>query len=531
MRISSLQIFDIANRSMTDLNGAITKTQEQISSGKRVITPADDPVASTKILQLNEELANVKQYASNINAARNSLSLSETNLSGVTDLIHRIQELAISAGNTATLSKNEYEAFASEVDSRLQELLNLVNTRNANGDHIFAGFKSRTQPFTGDALSGFRYNGDEGQQHIKVANNSYIAATDSGKYAFTDIQSSENTISTYLSPFNTSEPPIKISVGRVVDQKIYDDFYPEDIVITFNPDGNIVPQGKNFTATEKSTGRILLENQPYVPGKEVEVSGVAVKISGNPVSGVAATPATQFFGAQSVTGTFDFTASPQTIQVRVGGITQALVLDTNITSTADLAANLNDVANGNAGRLAALGIRVDAQGFHMDKGINFSISNGSAAVDTVMGLQTLAGSQSVDGVLTKPGDRAFIDSSNRQDILTTLARFSETLKAYDGSPESRRAITQTVASTLGNLNFAQTAVLNVVSTIGARVNTLDSTDSQHLDTQVVGQKVLSDISNLDYAEAATRLSQQSMVLEATQQTFIRVSQLTLFSKL
>lgn len=531
MRISSLQIFDIANRNMSDLSGAITKTQEQISSGKRVLTPADDPVASTKILQLTEELSNVKQYSANINSARNSLSLTEASLNGVTDLIHRIQELAISAGNTATLSKNEYAAFASEVDSRLQELMNLVNTKNANGDYIFAGFKSRQQPFTGDALSGFRYNGDEGQQKIKVANNTFIPATDSGKSAFVDVPSSTNTINTYVSPSNKSDPPLKISVGRVVDQKIYDEFYPEDIVITFNADGNVVPQGKNFTATAKSTGRVLLNNQPYTPGQEITVQGVAVKISGNPVSGVAAVPATQSFGAQLPTGPFDFSASPQTIQIRVGSITQSLVLDANITNTADLAANLNDVANGNAARLASLGIRVDAQGLHMDQGINFSISSGSAAVDTVMGLTTSTGSQSVDGVLAIAGDRAFVDSSNRQDILTTLARFSETLKAYDGSAASRQAITGVVASTLDNLNFAQTSVLNVVSTIGARVNTIDSTESQHLDTQVVGEKVLSDLSHLDYAEAATRLSQQSMVLEATQQSFIRVSQLTLFSKL
>jgi flagellar hook-associated protein 3 FlgL len=531
MRISSLQIFDIATRNMSDLGGSITKTQEQISSGKRVLTPADDPVASTKILQLNEELANVKQYATNINSARNSLSLTETSLNGVTDLIHRIQELAVSAGNTATLSKNEYTAFASEVDSRLQELMNLVNTKNANGDYIFAGFKSRQQPFTGDALSGFRYNGDEGQQKIKVANNTFIPSTDSGKNAFTDVVSSENTINTYVSPTNTSNPPLKIGVGRVVDQKVYDDFYPEDIVITFNADGNIVPQGKNFTATEKSTGRVLLDNQPYLPGQEVTIKGVAVKISGNPMSGVAAVPATQSFGAQTATGAFDFSTTPQSVQIRAGSITQTLVLDANINNTADLATALNNVANGNAARLASLGMRVDAQGFHMDKGINFSISGGSAAVDTVMGLTTVAGTQSADGVLAKAGDRAFIDSSNRQDILTTLARFSETLKAYDGSTTSHQAITSAVASTLDNLNFAQTSVLNIVSTVGARMNTLDATDSQHLDTQVVGQKILSDLSNLDYAEAATRLSQQSMVLEATQQAFIRVSQLTLFSKL
>ncbi|MEY4590606.1 MAG: flagellar hook-associated protein 3 [Pseudomonadota bacterium] len=531
MRISSIQIFDIANRSMSDLNGAIVNTQEQISSGKRVLTPADDPVASTKILQLNEELANVKQFTANISSARNSLSLTETSLDGVNGIIHRVQELAIQAGNTATLSKNEYTALASEVDSRLQELMNLTNTKNSNGDFIFSGFKSHTQPFTGDALSGFRYNGDEGQQHIKVANNTFIPSSDSGKAAFTDVVSSKNTINTYASPANMSSPPVKIGVGRVLDQKVYDEFYPEDIVITFNADGNVAPHGKNFTATEKSTGRIILENKPYIPGQEITIKGVAVKISGNPVSGTAAVPATQLFGAQAATGPFDFTALPQSVQIRVGGITQTLLLDGNVTNTADLSVLLNNPGNGNAAKLAALGMRVDAQGLHVDKGINFSIDSSSPGVDTVMGLNTTTGTQSVDGELAKSGDRAFIDSSNRQDVLTTLARFSETLKAFDGSNDTRRAITEMVATTLDNLNHVQTSISNVVSTIGARINTLDSTDAQHLDTQVVGKKILSDLSNLDYAEAATRLSQQSMVLEATQQTFIRVSRLTLFAKL
>ena len=62
MRISSSQVFDIANRGMADLTQQLLKTQSQISTGMRVLTPADDPVASTKIMQLNDELASTKQY-------------------------------------------------------------------------------------------------------------------------------------------------------------------------------------------------------------------------------------------------------------------------------------------------------------------------------------------------------------------------------------------------------------------------------------------------------------------------------------
>ena len=138
-----------------------------------------------------------------------------------------------------------------------------------------------------------------------MANNTFIPATDSGKSAFVDVPSSANTINTYVSPSNKSDPPLKIGVGRVVDQKVYDDFYPEDIVITFNADGNVVPQGKNFTATEKSTGRVLLSNQPYTPGGD-NPGGCGGKISGNPVSGVAPVPATQAFGSALPTGPFDF---------------------------------------------------------------------------------------------------------------------------------------------------------------------------------------------------------------------------------
>ncbi|MFL0799146.1 MAG: flagellar hook-associated protein FlgL [Agarilytica sp.] len=419
MRISSAQIFNIANNSIADANQALVKTQEQLSTGRRVLTPSDDPVASTKILTIERELGNVEQYRRNIDAAKNNLVLEESILDGVTNIVQRMQELAIQAGNTATLSESEYTSLANEVDSRLDELSNLLNSQNANGDYIFGGYKSTEKPFSGNISTGFRYEGDEGQQFIKVANSTKVAASDSGKHIFVDIDSARNTINTSASAANRADPPANISIGQVTDQEAYDEFYPEDIVITFNEDSNIVPAGKNFTARERSTGRIISADERFVQGAEIEMEGLSFRIVGNPAS---ATPG-------------------------------------------------------------------------------------------------------------QTGDQFFIESTQKQDILTTVARFSEAMKSYDGTDESRDSVSDIVAATIDNLSNAQTSVLETVSTLGARFNTLESTEQLHLDSELVSQEVLSSLRDVNYAEAATRLSAQTLILEAAQASFVRVSRLTLFSQL
>ena len=419
MRIATGHIYNIARNSMADASEAITKTQQQISTGLRINNPSDDPVASTKILSLNNELESIEQYQNNINAAKDNLTSQESILSSINNLIQRVQELAIQAGNTATLSTSEYGTLASEVDSRLDELQNMMNTKNASGDYIFGGYKSATVPFSGDASTGFSYNGDEGQKYIKIANSTTIAATDSGKDIFVDIESDNFSVNTSVSSANRSVPALSISVGQIVDQEAYDEFYPEDMKITFNADTNLVPAAKNYTITERSTGRVIMENQPYASGAEIVVHGVSVKISGNPVS-----------------------ASP-----------------------------------------------------------DYS------------------------------GDSLFVDSTQKQDILTTLSRFSEAMTTYDGTSETRDALDNVIASTLNNLTNAQTSVLEATSTIGARMNTLESTENLHYDSELVTRDLLSQLQDLDYAEAATRLSAQTLILEAAQSSFVSISRLSLFSQL
>lgn len=421
MRISTLQIFGIANNSIGEANREIAKTQAQLSTGQRVLTPSDDPVAAVKMMELDQNLARLEQYGRNIDIAENNLSLEETTLDSVSNLLQRVREIAVQAGNTAVYTKSQYKALASEVDSRLDELQNLLNTRNATGDYIFAGYKGGDKPFVGNSQEGFSFEGTDGQVKVKVSEGTSIAVSDSGKNIFVDIPSVNKTINTSASSANTSLPPATISVGRVVDQDAYDEFYPEDMIITFNDDASVIPAGKNFTITERSTGNVIqpFENYAYSSGEEIIVNGASIRISGSPASATA----------------------------------------------------------------------------------------GSS------------------------GDQFFIESAPTQDVLTTLARFSEAMKNVDDTSESKALLSSVVADTLDNIDSSQVSILETTSSLGARFNTLESTRELHLDTELVSREIMSELRDLDYAEAASRLSSQLLILEAAQATFTRVSQLSLFGRL
>lgn len=521
MRVSTSQIYNIANISMKQAQNAVLKTQEQISTNKRILTPADDPVAATTILQLNQELGRITQYGKNINIAENNLNLEEAALKSVVNLIQRMQELAVSAGNTAVMTRADYQALASEVESRMQELLNLQNTRNASGQYIFAGYQGGTVPFSDDGSGNFSYRGDQGQLRLQASATVTVAVSDSGRRLFLDIPSSHNTFNTEANPANRASPPASISVGQVVDQEVYDELFPENLVVTFNDHSSVVPNGANYTVTERTSGRVLIANQAHVPGQAIEVAGIRFNIDGAPNPTVPASLPFNF-GAP-----VDFAANPASLTVTVGSRTQVLNLSTPVASAADLAAALS--SGNNAEKLAALGLTVTAAGMVSANGDNITLSNGNADINSVTGLNTIAaGVTSVDGV---PGDKFFINSTNKQGLLTTLARFSDAMRNVQNTPESKAELSDIINKTLTNLGNSVTQISEVQGEVGARQNTLESAKDLNLDTELFSKKVLSELQDVDIAEASTRLAMETLVLNAAQQSFVKVSQLTLFTYL
>jgi flagellin-like hook-associated protein FlgL len=224
-------------------------------------------------------------------------------------------------------------------------------------------------------------------------------------------------------------------------------------------------------------------------------------------------------------GPYTFSASPETIDITVNGKTETLVLSTDVTDAASLAAAVNNSTNAFA--LAKLGVVATDLGFSSINNSVITLSNGGANVYAAMGI-TGSSASSSQGVLAVPGDKFVIESTQNQGLLTTVSRFSESMKAVDGTQQSKDELAKIIAKTLTNFENVITNIASVQGDVGARQNMLESTQELNLDIELNSKIVLSQLEDLDYAEASTRLQMQSFVLSAAQQSFIKISELTLF---
>ena len=94
MRISTIQAFNTGVQGVQDNYSKVTRTQEQVSSGKRILSPADDPVASVRLLQLDQQANKLDQYDANLSAATNSLTQEEATINAINNKLHCRQAMA-----------------------------------------------------------------------------------------------------------------------------------------------------------------------------------------------------------------------------------------------------------------------------------------------------------------------------------------------------------------------------------------------------------------------------------------------------
>lgn len=168
---------------MLDQQSRLQQTQLQLSTGKKLLTPSDDPAAAARSIELNQGIMQTEQYQGNINAARQRIALEDGVLQNAVDALHRIKELGIQGLND-TNSPSDRIIIATEMETLNEHLVGLANTRNANGEYLFSGFKSTTQPFSKNTAGGYTYSGDANQRTLQIAENRQIADGDPGVNVF-----------------------------------------------------------------------------------------------------------------------------------------------------------------------------------------------------------------------------------------------------------------------------------------------------------------------------------------------------------
>jgi flagellar hook-associated protein 3 FlgL len=155
MRITNNMVSDRVISDLQSRYAQLANTQLQISTGRRVNNPSDDPTAAAQERVRQSELAGIKSSQTTVAGTQTWLNQAEQSLSGVTDVLGRAKEIATTGANGA-MSQADRNALAAEVDQLIKSAKESMNAK-LGGDYIFSGTKSDTAPYstaTGDAYQG-----------------------------------------------------------------------------------------------------------------------------------------------------------------------------------------------------------------------------------------------------------------------------------------------------------------------------------------------------------------------------------------
>jgi flagellar hook-associated protein 3 FlgL len=343
LRISTNAIFQAGTSQLNTLQSQMAKTQTQLSTNRRLLTAADDPIASARALEVTQSKSMNTQFATNRTNAKSSLSMVDQTLQGVSAQIQDIQSLIVTAGN-ASYSQSDRQALATELEGRLTDLIGLANTTDGSGTYLFSGYATTTQPFS-QTPQGAAYQGDQGQRSLQVGSARKMPISENGSAIFEAITTGNGSFQTQAASTNTGAGIV--SPGAVTDRS---KLTGHDYAISFKVSG--APAVTTYTVTDKSTSPAtdLLADQPYTAGATISFDGMSMDVKGAPADGDS------------------FTVAPSEKQ-------------SVFTTVTNLIATLRAPSDGSAGKAA------------LANGLNTASSNMQNALNNVLTVQASVGAR------------------------------------------------------------------------------------------------------------------------------------------
>jgi flagellar hook-associated protein 3 FlgL len=272
MRISTNTLFDQGISAIQRQQSDLLHTQQQLSTGKRILTPSDDPVAAARVLEVSQSLSTTQQHSANAGTASDALSLEEGVLGNVTNLIQDVRTVLVNAGNT-TLNNSDRASLATELRGRYQELLGLANSTDGNGHFLFSGYQGQTTPFTETTPGNVAYNGDQGQRLLQISPSRQIAISDSGSDIFQRIKTGNGTLATAAASGNAGTGVVsEATVTNAADPNL-----KQPITITFT-------SATTFDVTGTGPG-LPATGVAYTSGNAISYNGWTANITGAPAAG------------------------------------------------------------------------------------------------------------------------------------------------------------------------------------------------------------------------------------------------------
>jgi flagellar hook-associated protein 3 FlgL len=278
MRISTQQQYLKAADNMQQSQVKLANLQEQITTGKKLVNPSDDPVAAAQVIKLERELAQSEKYEDNIDVTERRLELEDTILSDINIAVDRMRELAVQAGN-GVLGDQDRASISSELYQLTDYVAGLMNTQDSEGEYLFAGSKGSTQPYVASGDGSYEYMGDDGQRMIQVGSSLYVASNDSGQYLFESVEGplEVNLTGQAVSNGNSfiAEAGFANEAAEEAFSKATDGLGDLSVTIEETTLGN-------YSYTIKDSGGNTLDSAAFVSGDTVEYEGLTFELDRTP---------------------------------------------------------------------------------------------------------------------------------------------------------------------------------------------------------------------------------------------------------
>jgi flagellar hook-associated protein 3 FlgL len=560
VRISTALFYQNGLNGILNQQSKVSTLQNELSAGQRVLTPADDPLASAQSVIISQSASMNTTYASNRATANQSLGSEENALSSVTTTLQSVLTQIVQAGDGA-MSDADRQAMVTQLTSARDQLLGLANSTDGNGQYLFSGYKGFTQPYTtvtdSSGQSQIVYQGDTGQRTIQVEQTRQMASSDVGTDIFNRV--SPGTISYITTASGNAAGGANQGTGTFsatsVSAPSATNYVGDTFKINFTQDnsdgpgtGNVtysvaVTDAKGNPVTDISGNPVILYPDTYKGvAASTNVSGATATVatSGTVGTSTATTnpPATAYTYKVSVTSSgYDSSGNPiyqysaQGVDISgapVGTATtpatftpgEPITLDNGTTFSIDnLPTTAADYANTFGSNPVAENFTITpsfSSGDTIDmNGVSLSIAGTPAAGDSF----TVAPPQ--DGV---GGNVDMFKALN--DLITTLSQPAQ------NNEVTTSAISNALSTANKQINLVLNNVLTVRSSVGSRMNELTALDDTGTQKDLSYTSQLTDLKGAnmnDLYSITSDLQLRQVSLQAALQSFTLIQGSSLFS--
>ena len=502
MRISSNLFFQTGLNSINAQQSDLVHLYKQVGSGKRMVTPSDDPLAAAQAINVSQTLAMGERYAANRKVASQNLGMQDNVLRSVTLQLQDVKTRLVEAGN-GTLSDVDRSMLAEVLQGARDSLLNLANSTDGNGQYLFSGSKGNQAPFSESGV----YVGDSSQRLVQVDQTRQIPTTDLGIDIFS--RAAPGTTGFVTIPDNGNNTGTGAFGKTVVTNASSGTAIGKKVEIRFQADGT---GGLGYTVAidgvpDTTGGPDNNGLYPYSdPGKLLGGDfGVEVDFSGEPAVGdeFIMVPLNSSYSISP-----DSTMSIASVTQLSGSDPIQIAYD-GASYTAELnGASLTVVES------------VDVNG-RRELTLRDSSSN-------VVGVVSLYGEPT-------PGSSATIEpgsGSTSRDEFNLFSAFDDLIAALNsptGDAASAARLRNALNSAMQRVDVTYNNVQSVQASGGTRMNEISALDSNGSARILEYRNQLSQLEDLDYYTAITQLQLRTTALEAAAMAFQKIQNTSLFN--